>query len=343
MLAPMGGLVRLLTAAMCGVWLALSSAAAECVPPPELTEAQANAPAEYALGSTRSDRLGRVIAPVSVNGQGPFRFIVDTGANRSVLSQQLAEQLGLTSTSTGEVHSVLDVTSAPFVQVDSLRYQNLALGSRALPMLQGSFLAGEQGVLGVDSMRGRRLRIDFVRNCIEIIPAQGAPRLMRDWTTVRGQLRFGHLVVIPARVANVDVNLFLDTGSNQTLANPALQAAVIGSAGQRASVEERTVAYTAGRPVVLENEILVPRMRIGARGEITLRHVTAYVGPFHIFELWGLQEQPAMLIGMDVLAQTRELAIDYERAIVQFRFYPPDTPSVSFLQEATRTTGSRTR
>ena len=92
-------------------------------------------------------------------------------------------------------------------------------------MLRGAVLAGEQGLLGVDGMRGRRLRIDFERGCIEIIPSADAPRLRRGWTSVNGQLRFGHLVLVPGRVNGIAVSLFLDTGSNQTLANPALQAA----------------------------------------------------------------------------------------------------------------------
>ncbi|MGB1582031.1 MAG: mechanosensitive ion channel domain-containing protein, partial [Nevskiales bacterium] len=37
---------------------------------------------------------------------------------------------------------------------------------------------------------------------------------------------------------------------------------------------ESTIAYTAGRPVVLENAILIPRMRMG---ELEVRNITAYV------------------------------------------------------------------
>src|SRR5438874_8726067 len=45
---------------------------------------------------TRLDHIGRIIAPVMVNGQGPFRFIVDTGASWSTVSPHLAHTLGLT-------------------------------------------------------------------------------------------------------------------------------------------------------------------------------------------------------------------------------------------------------
>ena len=39
---------------------------------------------------TRPDRVGRMLAAVEVNGSGPYRFIIDLGANRSVLSSRLA-------------------------------------------------------------------------------------------------------------------------------------------------------------------------------------------------------------------------------------------------------------
>jgi hypothetical protein len=50
--------------------------------------------------------------------------------------------------------------------------------------------------------------------------------------------------------------------------------------------------------------------------------VKAYVGDFHIFDLWGLRDEPTLLIGMDVLARSREMAIDYQHGVVHFRKPP---------------------
>lgn len=295
-------------AALCGV------AAAECVDAPDLAAYQSAAPEDFAMGPTRSDRLGRVVAPISVNGQGPFRFIVDTGANRSVLSQALAERLGLATTGTGEVHSVHGVSTAQLVEVQSLQYGGLALNGAALPMLDGAVLAGEHGLLGVDGMRGRRLRMDFERNCIEIMPSREARRL-RGWANIRGELRFGHLVVIRGAINGVRVNLLVDTGSDTSLANNALRDALNARVrdGRRLDF---TIAYTAGDQVVLNQAMLIQRLSIG---DLEIRNITAYVGDFHIFNLWGLQSEPTLLVGMDVLSQARGLAIDYERGVVSLR------------------------
>jgi predicted aspartyl protease len=293
-----------------------ANAAAQCLDAPDLAAYQTATPADFAAGPTRTDRLGRVVAPVMVNGQGPFRFIVDTGANRSVLSDGLVTQLGLTPDGTGEVHSVHGVTTAPIVTVDQLQYGDVSLSAEALPMLSGRVLAGEAGLLGVDGMRGRRLRMDFERNCIEIAPSNEARRL-RGWTSIRGEMRFGHLVIIRGSVNGIRVNLLLDTGSDSSLANFALRDAMSARLRRRPR-QEQTIAYTAGETVILENALVVPRMMMG---ELEVRNVVAYVDDFHIFQLWGLTSEPTLLLGMDVLSQARGLAIDYERGVVYFRIH----------------------
>lgn len=291
-----------------------ATVSAECIDAPDLAPYQTALPEDFAMSTARPDRLGRVVAPVSVNGQGPFRFIVDTGANRSVLSQALVERLGLTPQGASEVHSVHGVTIAPLAQVQTLQYGNLALGTAAMPVLQGPMLAGELGLLGVDGMRGRRLRMDFEYNCIEIIPSRGAPRL-RGWVRVPGQLRFGHLVVVRGTINNIRTNLLIDTGSNTSLANNALRDA-LGRRLQRRSGSLGSIAYTAGEPVFLTDSIFLPRLRFG---DLDVRNIRAYVGDFHIFQLWGLVDEPTLLVGMDLLSQARGVAIDYSSGDVYFR------------------------
>lgn len=303
-------LVRWFLAGIVNVLALTGAARAECVDAPDLAAYQTATAEDFALGPTRSDRIGRVVAPVSVNGQGPFRFIVDTGANRSVVSRPLAERLGLLPYGMSDVHTVHGVSAAPMVNVDSLRYGRLSLGGASMPMLDGAVLAGEHGLLGVDGMGGRRLRMDFVRNCIEIAPSQGAPRL-RGWVTLRGEMRFGHLVVIRGVVSGVRVNILIDTGSDTSLANTALRDAV--NARLRVGQADFTLAHTVGDQVTLNRAMMIRRLTIG---ELEINNVLAYVGDFHIFNLWALQEEPTLLIGMDVLSQTRGLAIDYERGTV---------------------------
>jgi predicted aspartyl protease len=299
-------------ALLCACLAALVAAApahAECLAAPDL-------PVDAAAGPAAHDGQGRLVAPVTVNGQGPFRFIVDTGANRSVLSRRLAAQLGLVPTGVGTVHSIDNVSQAPLAPITSLRYGALDLPSAPMPLLDGPVLAGEQGLLGADGMRGRRLRLDFERRCIEIVPSRGA-RPLRGWETIRGELRFGHLVMVDGMVRGLRVNILIDTGSDTTLANVALQQAL----SARMRDDDRSLnyarAYTAaGQAIPLTNAIMLPRLSMG---ELKIDDITAFVGDYHIFTLWGLVEEPTLLIGMDVLSQASGLAIDYERARVYFQ------------------------
>lgn len=314
----MGGLDRKAGAAV-SMWLALAGAAnAECVAAPEFPPAPITglavgaAGADAASAATRRDYGGRVVAPVYVNGQGPFRFIVDTGANRSVLSSAVATQLGLTPSSIGEVHSIASVALAPLVNVDSITFQGLRLESAALPVMDGGALS-EHGVLGVDGMRGHRLRIDFERGCMEIMRESRPPP--ENWWSVQGELRMGNLLLAHATIEGVPVNVLVDSGSDVTLANHALRTA-IGRARQRRATAFLATSVTSGTYRFSDFALTLPDVRMG---EVTIRNLSAYPADFHIFDLWGLQDEPTLLIGMDALSAVGAMEIDYANARLFFR------------------------
>jgi hypothetical protein len=48
-------------------------------------------------------------------------------------------------------------------------------------------------------------------------------------------------------------------------------------------------------------------------GDLTLSNLEVIFADFHVFKLWGLDQQPAMLIGMDMLGVLDRLVIDYRR------------------------------
>ncbi len=295
--------------------VAARDASAECVAPPvqSAEERRAQDP-EVRI---RLDGVGRAVAPVYVNDQGPFRFVVDTGANRSVLSLDLAARLGVASHGEGEVHSIEGVRIAPFARVRTISAGALRMRDVDMPLLSGDVLAGQQGFLGVDGLVGRWLYMDFEHRCIEITEAD-APPALTGWIAVPGRLQYGSSFVMTGHVRGVAVTILIDTGSNVTLANSAFREAL---RGDRATVVNRSgdFLYTAGRPIVTEGLVWTPHIRLG---EAEISNVVAYIGDFHVFELWGLNDRPTVLIGMDVLARARGMAIDYARGVVYFRRAP---------------------
>jgi predicted aspartyl protease len=273
--------------------------------------------AASAAGGITQDSAGRAVARISINGQGPFRFIIDTGANRSVLSQALATRLGLEHSGEGLVHSIDSAAPAKLVNVDSLSFGDLHLSSGETPVLDGPMLAEEHGLLGVDGMAGRLLHVDFTRQCVEIYESP-AQLPMEGWLSVPARMRFGTMLTVQGAIRGVKVNVLLDTGSDLSLANEKFREALRDVATR--SIEYKgDFAFTFGRPVVLERSVWTPRLNLG---DTFVDNVIAYIGNFHIFDVWGLQDEPTLLIGTDVLTRSREMAIDYERGVVYFRKHP---------------------
>jgi predicted aspartyl protease len=62
---------------------------------------------------TTQDSNDHMLAPVGINGQGPFNFLLDTGANSSVVSHKLAQRLMLTAGPPAMVHTSSASASGP--------------------------------------------------------------------------------------------------------------------------------------------------------------------------------------------------------------------------------------
>lgn len=273
--------------------------------------------ARSVAGATTKDAAGRAVALININGQGPFRFIIDTGANRSVLSQALATRLGLAPSGEDVVHSIDSALPAKLVNVESLSFGALALSRGDTPVLDGPMLDGAHGLLGVDGMAGRLLHIDFTKHCVEIYES-AAQMPMKGWKSAPARMRFGSLLMVPGEIMSVHVNVLIDTGSEISLANQKFRDALRVVAARKIEYHNGR-AFTFGRPIVLEETVWTPTLRLG---NTFVDGVKAYIGDFHIFDFWGLQDEPTMLIGMDVLVRSRQMAIDYERGVVYFRKPP---------------------
>src|SRR5436190_21982426 len=71
--------------------------------------------------STGHDAFEHMTGPVTINGQGPFQFLVDTGANVSCISKELAQRLALPELPPSRVHTIVGVRERPSVLMDQLR------------------------------------------------------------------------------------------------------------------------------------------------------------------------------------------------------------------------------
>ncbi len=130
-------------------------------------------PDELYAAPTRADRSGRILAAVLVNGRGPYRFILDTGANSSALAPRVVEELGLPTAEGVQVHGVTGTAMLPAVRVESMSAGDVVLPPTVLPVLPGDIFGGADGILGVSGMQQMRIDVDFLHDRVAIFRSRG--------------------------------------------------------------------------------------------------------------------------------------------------------------------------
>jgi predicted aspartyl protease len=252
------------------------------------------------------DFTARMTVPVAIEGQGPYRFVVDTGAERTVISRELARELDLRQGRTAVVHSMTEVS-----RIDTVVIPGLTIGERTVndihaPALSRNHL-GAAGMLGVDSLQRQRVVFDFGRQEMTISPSRSRePRMGPGEIVVTGRRLYGRLVLVDAAVEGQRVWVIIDTGSQVSVANSALRAALQrrGRLGQTRPVE--LMSITGGR--LNADYGVARRIRIGG---IDIRDLPVAFADVHPFRQLGLTNRPALLLGMDALQLFERVSVDF--------------------------------
>ena len=301
-------------------WPATESAPAPVLLPVPLPNTEDSL---FASPTTR-DHIGRVVVPVKINGQGPFRFIVDTGANHSTISPQLARQLRL-ETGTGSLITLDGITGTAqvsFVSIDRLQAGDLTIQDTTLPVVAASVMAGADGILGAAGMAEKSLLIDFQRNRVAIASHVDSTARTRAIKIQAARVANG-LIVLDTLVGGVRVQAVLDTGSERTLGNLALREALRSHKRPvRGFVAQLTSVYGATTEVEAGEILAAPLISIDS---LRITDVAIVYGDFHIFKIWDMQDQPAMILGMDVLGTVSSLNIDFKNQTVYVGNVPAAT------------------
>jgi predicted aspartyl protease len=297
--------------------MALSAAEPPAVAPPlktaePLSPVVVEASEPRFVAPTRRDRVGRIWAPVLINGLGPFRLVLDTGASSSAVDASVAQILGLAPDAT---HSVLlrGVTGAvdvPTIHVNSFVVGDVIVTPATLPIVTNA-LGGADGVLGTEGFADKRLYIDFRHDLITITYSRGA-RAQPDFVTVPFELSSMGLLVIRARVGGVRVNAIIDTGGQATIGNEAMRQALLRRHTEGRHDQVIDVTTTSQDAESFPS----PRIELGS---IQIQGARITYGDMHIFEHWHLINTPALLIGMDTLGLLDVLVIDYRRHELQLQ------------------------
>jgi hypothetical protein len=315
-----------------GLWTrrAAASALASGIVLPSASLAQPPPTDAGAFLETAFDHSARFAVPVFVDGRGPFDFVIDTGANRSVVSQTVAAACSLPSIGSAPVHGIVSVETAPLVKVARLRVGEVSSTRLELPVVARSKI-GADGLLGLDVMKSRRVTLGFRDQTFRIAATAGGATLGRSTgsrigiaqepVSVPARYRSGQLVIIDAEAAGRHVLAFLDSGSQVTIANRVVRDLVMQTRPEIASrIIPSELLSATGQRAPAEFAPL-PGLRLG--GVRIADPMVAYAD-LHIFNLWDLQNEPAILVGVDVLRRFDQVAFDFGRKAIIF--WPPTRP-----------------
>lgn len=286
---------------------------------------------------TRTDRVGRIVVPVLINGKGPYRFLVDTGADGSLVSAALVHTLGLAPNRipNENVQGTTGTEQLPCVTIDTLRIGSIVKHDIRMPVSSSPVMSGLDGILGMAGFGAVRVMVDFHHNRVAI--DRTSRRMPQDFLDIPAQRTSGGLLVIPARVGNVQVAAVLDTGASETLGNDALKQALL-----RDAAKDPTAARIYGVTKQVSDGGLShsPTVYIGAA---EIRNLGIVYSNIPIFRTWHLDSRPALIIGMNALGVVDALVLDYPHAEVYLRPVPPAGLSVAvedvFLPNGTANPG----
>jgi predicted aspartyl protease len=270
---------------------------------------------DYAV-PTRIDRIGRIVVPVRVNGQGPFRFVLDTGANTTVISPHLAALLGLEVNfdQTVNLKGVTGFAPVPTAAVQRVETGAVVLEDQRLAVADASAV-GTDGILGVDGLAGKLVLVDFLHDRIRVLQAS-THRPTDSLVRIPAELEFGRLLVVDALVGNHKVKAVIDTGGQRTLGNRALYH-LLGMKPEHAARGGTSAEVFGATEATQQGERqLVRDIRMG---NLRVTNLTVTFGDFYIFNIWDLEDTPALVIGMDMIGTLDTFAVDYLRREVQIR------------------------
>jgi Aspartyl protease len=231
-----------------------------------------------------------IVVPVTINGAGPFDFLVDTGGTDTIIDRKLAEELHLPSAGTMILETAEGKAVTSLIQTDSVSMGGATVRGLNLGVVNNyaNILPKVRGSVGEDFLGSFDLLIDNRRHLIHFEPSGGllADRLTGEHLPLslngsyEGELTRNRLVVVGRihELGNKNVNLLLDSGTPSTVLFTTLNTSTLvsgaslsyslgGIFGNGSLVDPQTARFLRlGEKVFIDLTIFVPRGKIPAMG-----------------------------------------------------------------------------
>lgn len=257
----------------------------------------------------QADPWARMTVPVRIGTSAPLRFLLDTGAQNTVIASSVAQALALPP---GRRATVIGVAGRQLV--DTVEVDEIALGRRSFygliaPLLEREHI-GADGILGIDSLQHQRVLLDFRRNLIAVDDAKALGGDSGYDIVVTARRRTGQLIMTNATIDGVRVDVVIDTGAQSTIGNLALQKALSRRMLDQPAVLNSVTGQSVTAPIGLARELKL--------GELNINNVGIAFTDAPPFAHLGLHKRPALLLGMRELRVFRRVAIDFPTRRVLF-------------------------
>lgn len=275
-----------------------------------------DAPGNIDVLKTAAEEFNRVTVPVTVEGQGPYRFMIDTGAQATVLSRELADQIGVADRKTATL-----VGMSSRAQTEVAPVMELGLGSRlfyieTVPLVARENIGTADGILGIDSLQEQRVLLDFKARTFSVADAGTLGGDKGYDIIVRARRVLGQLVITDAELDGVKVAVIVSTGAQGSVGNLALQEKLRGRQLDEAHMTDINGDMQTSS-VKLAKSISI--------GRVNVNNIAVAFVDSPTFKQLGLDDKPAMVLGMNELRLFKRVAIDFKERKVLFDL-PPSTP-----------------
>ncbi|MFN4296403.1 MAG: aspartyl protease family protein [Brevundimonas sp.] len=265
---------------------------------------------------TLSNLVTRMAVPVHIAGEGPFHFVIDTGATRTTLALELADSLALEPGPEVVVHGVVDAERARTVIVPRLDFASSRIPNLIAPVFPRARL-GIDGLLGVDVLGDYRLVFDMAAERVSLLRSPRTAYVQRMDVDVsrinranelRGHREYGQLTVTDVAADGVDVAAFIDSGAQHSIGNMALfNSLAVRRPTLRDHIWETPIIGVTGQTTTGR----LAYLRALRLGRSQVRDLPVLFADLHAFRIWRLTETPALLMGADVLGMFRTVTMDY--------------------------------
>lgn len=264
--------------------------------------------------ATETIRLGRdssqrMTVPVRIGSAGPYDFLVDTGAERTVLARDIAIRLRLEPSGTARMIGVAGEQTVDLVEVEEIGLGSRSFYGLSAPLLEGSNI-GADGIVGLDSLQGQRILLDFDRNHMAIGEATDLGGSRGFEIVVTARRKSGQLIMTDAMLDGVRTAVVIDTGSDASIGNRALQRAL----AKRRKLERTELFSVTGQSIVADVG-LARRLELG---RLVMTNTTLVFADAPPFDRLGLARRPALLLGMNQLRLFHRVAIDFAARRILF-------------------------